>query len=132
MKTRKVVCATWKSFHDSWRGRRECPGTGRQVAASYSLSPGGKLKILSLPQFYLDMFQPPPADEDAAKADGDAGEDEEDEGARGYEDKVVELQLEQSWGRLLQVSFNSISRHLSSNLTHPRSTEVITMISKCM
>ena len=78
------------------------------------------------------MFQPPPADEDAAKADGDAGEDEEDEGARCYEDKVVELQLEQSWGRLLQVSFNSISRHLSSNLTHPRSTEVITMISECM
>ena len=129
---RRVVCATWKRFHDSWWGRRECLGTGRQVAASYSLSPGGKLKILSLPQFYLDMFQPPPADEDAAKADGDAGEDEEDEGARCYEDKVVELQLEQSWGRLLQVSFNSISRHLSSNLTHPRSTEVITMISKCM
>ena len=37
------------------------------------------------------MFQPPPADEDAAEADGDAGEDEEDEGTRGNEDKVVEL-----------------------------------------
>ena len=60
---------------------------------------------MSAPGFYLDMFQPPPADEDAAKADRDAGEDEEDEGARGNEDKVVQLQLEQSWGRLLQVSF---------------------------
>ena len=109
MKTRKVVCATWKSFHDSWRGRRECPGTGRQVAASYSLSPRGKLKILSLSESYLDMFQPPPADKDAAKADGDACEDEEDEGARGNEDKVVEFQLEQSWGRLLEVSFCFIS-----------------------
>ena len=28
--------------------------------------------------FYLNMFQPPPADENAAEADGDAGEDEED------------------------------------------------------
>ena len=60
---------------------------------------------MSAPGFYLDMFQPPPADEDAAEADGDAGEDEEDEGARGHQDKVVQLQLEQPWGRLLQVSF---------------------------
>ena len=29
-------------------------------------------------EFHLDMFEPPPADEDAAQADRDADEDEED------------------------------------------------------
>ena len=77
--------------------------SGRSFLLSFSWC--GKLKILSGPVFYLDMFQPPPADEYAAEADGDAGENEEDEGARGNQHKVVQLQLEQSWGRLLQVRF---------------------------
>ena len=47
------------------------------------------------------MFDPPPADENAPKAERDAGEDEEDEGARRHENKVVQLQLQQSWGRRL-------------------------------
>ena len=47
------------------------------------------------------MFDPPPADENASKAEGDASEDEEDEGARRHENKVVQLQLQQSWGRRL-------------------------------
>ena len=34
--------------------------------------------VFSVSGFYLNMFQPPPADEDAAEADRDAGEDEED------------------------------------------------------
>ena len=57
-----------------------------------------KFKCLN---FYLDMFEPPPADENAPKAERDAGEDEEDEGARRHENKVVQLQLQQSWGRCL-------------------------------
>ena len=47
------------------------------------------------------MFEPPSADENASKAERDAGEDEEDEGARRHEHKVVQLQLQQSWGRRL-------------------------------
>ena len=47
------------------------------------------------------MFEPPSADENASKTEGDAGEDEEDKGARRHEHKVVQLQLQQSWGRRL-------------------------------
>ena len=57
-----------------------------------------KFKCLN---FYLDMFEPPPADENAPKAERDAGEDEEDEGARRHKHEVVQLQLQQSWGRRL-------------------------------
>ena len=47
------------------------------------------------------MFEPPSADENASKAERDAGEDEEDEGARCHEHEVVQLQLQQSWSRRL-------------------------------
>ena len=47
------------------------------------------------------MFEPPPADENASKAERDAGEDEEDKGARRHEHKVVQLQLQQSWRPML-------------------------------
>ena len=47
------------------------------------------------------MFDPPSADENASKAERDAGEDEEDEGARRHKHEVVQLQLQQSWGRRL-------------------------------
>ena len=100
------VGGTWKNSGDYWPGQRECPGKGRPGAASESLSPGrgdqmGPTQSECL-NFHLNMFEPPPADENASKAERDAGEDEEDEGARRHEHKVVQLQLQQSWGRRLQ------------------------------
>ena len=100
-----AVGGTWKNSGDSLLGQRECRGKDRPGAASESLSPvrGDQMgpswsKCLN---FYLNMFKPPPADEDASKAERDAGEDEEDEGARRHEHEVVQLQLQQSWGRRL-------------------------------
>ena len=100
------VGGTWKNSGDSLRGQRECPGKGRLGAASESLFPRrgdqmGPIQSECL-NFYLNMFKPSPADENASKAERDAGEDEEDEGARRHEYEVVQLQLQQSWGCLLQ------------------------------
>ena len=99
------VGGTWRYSGGSWRGQRECRGKDRLGAASESLSPvrdyqsPTQFKCLN---FNLNMFEPPSADENASKAERDAGEDEEDEGARRHEHKVVQLQLQQSWGRRLQ------------------------------
>ena len=100
------VGGTWKNSGDSLRGQRECRGNDRSGAASESLSPvrGDQMGPTQFKCFniHLNMFEPSPADENASKAERDAGEDEEDEGARRHEHEVVQLQLQQSWGRRLQ------------------------------
>ena len=82
------------------------------------------------------MFEPPSADENASKAERDAGEDEEDEGARSNEDKVVKFQLEQSRGRLLVRFLTCLQFYFMSSIQHfdtrpPHSIpiqEIITML----